>query len=147
MSGPLAGKRIQTIEVAVDGRSESFTTTASLVAPPGVELVDRLTPVKVTIVPDEQERQVDAVPVAVRPVFGTGDLGDRFSVSPPTVQVILHGTRPEIDAALAQGIEAYVKVSPDDPGGRPMEVLVRAAGVGHQVDPPTVQLTRHPRSP
>jgi YbbR domain-containing protein len=134
--------RVQTIEVAVDGRSDSFTTTAQLVAPPDVELVDRLTPVKVTIVPDEFERALDAVPVAVRPVFGTGDLGERFTVTPATVRVTLHGTEPKIEAALAQGVDAYVKVSPDDPAGRPVEVLVRAVGVGHQVDPPTVQLAR-----
>ena len=135
-------ERIQTIEVALDGRSDSFTTTASLVAPPGVELVDRLTPVKVTIVPDEGEQLLEAVPVAVRPVFGSGDLGERFTVSPATVQVTLHGTQPEIEAAVAQGVEVYVKLSPDDPGGRSVEVLVHAPGVGHQVDPPTVQVTR-----
>ncbi len=134
--------RVQTIEVAVDGRSESFTATASLVAPPDVELVDRLTPVMVTIAADEGERVVDAVPVVIHPVFGGGDLGDRFAVTPPAVTVTLHGTAAEIEAALAQGIEAYVKVSPDDPAGRSVEVLVRAPGVGHQVDPPSVQLTR-----
>ena len=40
------------------------------------------------------------------------------------------------------GVEAYVKVSPDDPAGRPVEVMVRAVGVGHAVVPREVTLVR-----
>jgi YbbR domain-containing protein len=134
--------RVDSIEVALDGRGESFNTTASLITPPGVELADPQVPVQVTIAADETTRQLPPVRVAVRPVFGTGDLGDRFAIAPPLVAVTLHGTPEQIERAVAAGVEAYVKLSPDDPAGHAIEVMVRAEGVGHEVAPAEVTVAR-----
>lgn len=135
-------RRVSSIEVAVDGHSDDFTERASLVVPPGVELVDRAVMVEVQIAPDQAVRELTGVPVAVRPVFGTGDLTDRFTIEPATVTVTLHGTQPALEAAVEQGVTAYVKLSPDDPGGHPADVLIQAEGVAVVVSPREVDVAR-----
>jgi YbbR domain-containing protein len=134
--------RVDSIEVALDGHSQDFTTTASLITPPGVELAASEVAVRVAITADEGTRQLPPLMVAVRPVLGAGDLADRFTVQPAAVAVTLHGTPEQIDRAVAAGVEAYVKLSPDDPAGHPIEVMVRAEGVGHEVVPPEVTVVR-----
>ncbi len=137
---------VRTVAVPVEGRKASFTETVPLSPPQKAQLTGEgkgRVVVKVELVEELSKLAVDDLKVAVRSDVPGHNLDGQFTVDPPTVTVILHGSQAAIDEAMKQPLFPYVTVAPDDPGGRKVPVMLQVPGVGVELEPTQVTITRH----
>jgi YbbR domain-containing protein len=139
---------VRTQEIRVDGRNDHFPTTAKVVAPEGVELVEPADgQVQVAVAIDEElvTRRMP-LPVSLRvqaaPGWSPPDLS-RWRVEPPDVDVALIGGLLTVEER-APGAAATVTLTPEIAArGVPVEVVVvveGAKGLGVRVTPEKVKL-------
>jgi YbbR domain-containing protein len=124
--------------VQVGGARESVTDTVTIgLLDPTVRLkTPRPATVKVEILPGPRERMARGQPVRLR------NIGPNLSAEavPPTVDVLLRGSREGLSRVDASEIVAYVDLAGLGPGEYPLQVLVDAspdAGAA-RIEPATV---------
>ncbi|MCG8421957.1 MAG: CdaR family protein [Proteobacteria bacterium] len=139
-------ERLAARPLSLDGRSESFTETLSLVRPrepPIFEVIDGTTvEVEATLVEEMSTRTIDKVAIEVRPSPEVSlPSKTRFVVEPNAVTVVLHGSLLAVEGFSGDCV-AFVEVYPDDVSGRPRQAAVQIEntpeGVGTEVRPKTI---------
>lgn len=134
---------VETLGVSVTQRKESFKDIVPLAIPPGVS-VEGPSQVEVAVdLTEELERRVlEAVKVEIRGSVPGVPVEGSYTVVPAEVEVVLLGSDAAIEAVLREPLFPYITVSPDEPGGRQLEVMLGVSGVGHEIRPRTVTLVR-----
>jgi YbbR domain-containing protein len=139
---------VETEEVSLVGRSESFATEVALV-PPGPLVTIIGTPrvrVEVTLVEELTTRELGAIPVHIRLGPGVPPSAVAESlVAPDRVNVVLRGARLAVEQVVTQQVEAYVEIQTHDlasGANRPAYVAVSGVpqGVAIEIDPRDVIL-------
>jgi YbbR domain-containing protein len=141
---------VRTVELRLDGRTQSFGTELPLAPPPGVEVDgSRTVNVRVTLDEEQGSRQI-GLPVAIYAAPGVPpDQVARFRVEPERVQIVLRGSILAIDDVREDQLSAYVRLFPDDVSrGETRKAEIRIAparpGIGYEISPPEVILRPRP---
>ncbi|MBA3818569.1 MAG: hypothetical protein H0X17_06725 [Deltaproteobacteria bacterium] len=131
---------IRTSEVSLEGRTETFESLAELAPPDGVS-VDPTQRVAV-IVRIEEELVTRKSPSLLVTLRGDGVDPNRWTITPPQVEVVLTGALLAVEKARS-AITAYVKVSPAERTAREVQVSLDGLppGVGVRISPERVKLT------
>ncbi|MDQ3370445.1 MAG: CdaR family protein, partial [Myxococcota bacterium] len=130
---------IRTSEVSLEGRTETFETLAELAPPDGVS-VDPTLRVAVNI-RIEEELVTRKAPSLIVTLQGEGVDPNRWTITPPQVEVVLTGTLLAVEKARS-AIAAYVKVSPAERTTREVQVGLDGLppGVGVRISPERVKV-------
>jgi len=130
---------VQTHEISVEGRAESFLAEAALSLPDGVE-TEGPSQVVVQVAVDE-ELVTRKTPGLAVTVHGDGVDPARWTVTPAQVEVTLTGTLLAVEKAKA-ALQPVVKVSGNDTRNRDADVVVEGLppGIGVKISPERVRI-------
>ncbi|CAN5923194.1 hypothetical protein BH11MYX3_BH11MYX3_31560 [soil metagenome] len=130
---------VRTREISLEGRTETFTTSAQLVPPDGIELVGAES-VSVRVQIDEElvSRKIPDVAVSVK---GDGVDASRWTITPRQVEVTLTGALLAVEKTKG-AMTPVVKVTVNDKA-REGEVTIEGVppGVGVRISPERVKIS------
>lgn len=137
---------VRTNEVSVDGRAENFTVDTKVVTPDGVEAVGS-NEVLIQVTIDEQlvTRRLLGIPVHVA---GEGIDPQKWSVSPPQIDVTLTGSLLTVEKAKA-ALAPVVRLSGNDTKPREIAVSIDGLppGIGVRISPERVKISPNKAAP
>jgi YbbR domain-containing protein len=138
---------LETEEIDLTGRTESFSQTVRVISPPGVRarlLTDRVT-VSVPIVPFQIPSNVPLF-VPVSPTNLGPDL--QVTADPPSLTITVSGTFEQLSQLANATVQATVDLSGLGPGSYPITAGVQLPpGLQIVGDPPQVTVTIAPKTP
>lgn len=129
---------IRTVQVSLEGRTDSFDAPADLAPPVGVEVdVGQRATVRVRIEEELVTRKFPGIPVVVRAPDGIDP--DRWAVRPAQVEVTLIGALLAVEKAK-DGIQPTVRLREPRAGEVAVELDGLPPGVGMRISPERVRV-------